>query len=506
MTEPVELEHGSSGLRRYVGVVRRRKWIVLAVLAAAIGAAALFSELQKPVYRAETKIVVGQGNSLFQPTVANAVQPFTATMSDLVESNVVATRVIARLGLHRSPEKLLSKVHVSTNPLTAVLKVSVDDSSRARAQHIARALGNVFSRLVHERFGHRQVTTTTGQVVEAPLTATVWDSAHVDRQKVAPKPVRNVAIAAALGLVLALLSAFLREHFDRRLRSREAVEEHFGVPVIGQIPFDPASKRNKGARILATGAGAEAFRSLRVNLEYLGVRRPLGTILVTSASPQQGKTTVTANLAAMIARSGATTIAVEGDLRRPRLHELFGVGVRPVGLTDVLVGSAALKDAIVEVPFAGDGREGFGKVVLLPSGQLPPNPAELLSSNQMKDLLEKLAAQYNYVLVDSSPVLAVADALGLARTVDGVILVARSNRTNADEANEVRALVDHLDLHFLGLVLTGVRPAAAYGYGYDAYVQPPASERGVAAAVPAIDGGKVAATSRRRPRLRGTPR
>src|SRR5205823_780504 len=186
MTEPVELEQGSSGLRRYVGVVRRRKWIVLA-------------ELQKPVYRAETKIVVGQGNSLFQPTVANAVQPFTATMSDLVESNVVATRVIARLGLHRSPEKLLSKVHVSTNPLTAVLKVSVDDSSRARAQHIARAVGNVFSRLVHERFGHRQVTTTTGQVVEAPLTATVWDSAHVDRQKVAPKPVRNVAIAAALG-------------------------------------------------------------------------------------------------------------------------------------------------------------------------------------------------------------------------------------------------------------------------------------------------------------------
>jgi len=103
-------------------------------------------------------------------------------------------------------------------------------------------------------------------------------------------------------------------------------------------------------------------------------------------------------------------------------------------------------------------------------------------------------------------VLAVADALGLARAVDGVILVARSNRTNADEANEVRALVDHLDLHFLGLVLTGVRPAAAYGYGYDAYVQPPPSERGVAAAVPAIDGGKVAATSRRRPRLRGTPR
>jgi receptor protein-tyrosine kinase len=507
MTEPVELERGTSGLRRYVGVVRRRKWIVLVVLAAAIGAAALFSALQKPVYRAETKIVVGQGNSLFQPTVANAVQPFTATMSDLVKSNIVATRVIARLGLHRSAEKLLSKVHVSTNPQTAVLKVSVDDSSRGRARHIAEAIGTVFSRLVHERFGNRQVTTTTGQVVEAPLTATVWDPAHIDQQKVAPKPVRNVAIAAALGLVLALLSAFLREHFDRRLRSREAVEEHFGVPVIGQIPFDPGNKRDRGSRILATGAAAEAFRSLRVNLEYLGVQRPLGTILVTSASPQQGKTTVTANLAAMIARSGATTIAVEGDLRRPRLHELFGVGVRPVGLTEVLVGAAPLEEAVVEVPFAvGDGREGSGRVVLLPSGQLPPNPAELLSSNQMKELLEQLATQYDYVLVDSSPVLAVADALGLARAVDGVVLVARSNRTNADEASEVRALVDHLGLHFVGLVLTGVRPAAAYGYGYDAYVQPSVPERGVATALPESDGAKVVSTSRRRSRLRGTPR
>jgi capsular exopolysaccharide synthesis family protein len=507
MTEPLAHEHDGSGLRRYLGVIRRRGGIVLIVLASAVGAAVLFSSLQKSVYRAETTIVIGQGNSLFQPTFANAVQPFTATMGDLVKTNIVATRVIQRLGLRRSPEKLLSKVHVSTNPQTANLKISVDDHDPGLARRIAQALGNVFHDLVAKRFGKPQVTTPAGQVVSGPLTATVWGAAHIDKGKVAPRPVRNVAIAAALGLVLALLAAFLREHFDRRLRTRESVEEHFGVPVIGQIPVDSGRRKDKGTRILATGAAAEAFRSLRVNLEYLGVGRPLGALLITSASPQQGKTTVTANLAAMIARSGATTIAVEGDLRRPRLHEVFGFGHRSLGLTDVLVGTARLEDVVVEVPFAvGDGRESAGKVVFLPSGPLPPNPAELLSSPQMKDLLDQLARQYDYVLIDSSPLLAVADALGLARAVDGVVLVARSNSTNSDEAREVRALVDHLDLHFLGLVLTGVRPVAAYGYGYDTYVEPATPDRPVTTAVPTIDGGKVAATSRRRSRSRGTPR
>jgi capsular exopolysaccharide synthesis family protein len=459
------------GLRHYVEVVRRRKWIILAVLVAAIGAAATFSALQQPRYRAETKIVVGQGNSLFQPTVSSAVQPFTATMGDLVRSRVVAVDAINRLGLRLSPQTLLSKLSVSINPQTAVVKISVDDRDPERARQLAGAVADAFTSLVKDRFGKPEQP-LPGVTVQPPLTATIWDPSHVQPGRVAPRPKQNIAIAAALGLVLALLAGFLVEHFDRRLRSRESVEEHFGVPVIGQIPFDTQGRRTRRTTVArSSGAGAEAFRAVRANLQYLGVERPLRTVLVTSAAPQQGKTTVTAGLATAIARSGATTIAVEGDLRQPRLHEPFGVARSERGLTSVLVGAAALDDVVVQVPLpvtAQDGRreQATATVALLPSGPLPPNPSELLSSTQMRELLERLGESYDYVLIDSPPLLAVADALELARIVDGVVLTARRNRSTTDEAREVRALVERLAIHLVGVVFTDIRSPVGYGYGY----------------------------------------
>jgi receptor protein-tyrosine kinase len=453
----------------------------------AIGAAAAFSALQQPRYRAETKIVVGQGNSLFQPTVSSAVQPFTATMGDLVKSRIVALDAIKRLGIAMSPQALLSKLSVSINPQTAVLKISVDDRNPQRAQQIGAAVADAFTGLVNDRFGRRQPT-RPGVTVQPPLTATIWDPSHVLPGRVAPRPKRNIALAAALGLVLALLGAFLVEHFDRRLRSRESVEEHFGVPVIGQVPFD---RQRRGTRPTTvpreSGAGSEAFRAVRANLLYLGVEHPLRTILVTSATPQQGKTTVTAGLAAAIARSGATTIAVEGDLRQPRLNEVFGLAKSERGLTSVLVGASSLEDVVLHVPLAmttQDGRkqQGTGAIALVPSGPLPPNPSELLSSAQMRQLLERLASSYDYVLIDSPPLLPVADAIELARVVDGVVLTARRNRSTTDDAREVRALVERLAINLVGVVFTDIKSPVGYGYGYgygsDRPAEPPGAEAG----------------------------
>ena len=469
MNDAPEPGSSSIGLRHYLDVVRRRKWIVLAVLAIVIGTAAAFSVLQQPTYRAETKIVVGQGNSLFQPAVSSAVQPFTATMGDLVKSRIVAVDAINRLGLKMSPQTLLNKLKVSINPQTAVLKISVDDRDPHQAERIGSAVAVSFTGLVTDRFG-KQGPSVAGQAAQPPLTATIWDPSHVLPGKVAPRTKRNIAIAAALGLVLALLAAFLSEHFDRRLRSRESVEDRFGVPVIGQIPFDRQGQRGRRTTVpRESGAEAEAFRAVRANLQYLGVERPLRTILVTSASPQQGKTTVTAGLAAAIARSGATTVAVEGDLRRPRLDEAFGIGNSRRGLTNILVGTASFEDVVVQVPLATQdpsGDQSAGGVALLPSGPLPPNPSELLSSAQMRQLLEQLAASYDDVLIDSPPLLPVADALELARVVDGVVLTARRNRATTDDAREVRALVERLSIHLVGLVFTDAKMSESYGYGY----------------------------------------
>jgi non-specific protein-tyrosine kinase len=303
---------------------------------------------------------------------------------------------------------------------------------------------------------------------------------------VAPRPKQDIAIATALGVVLALLAGFLVEHFDRRLRNRESVEQHFGIPVIGQIPFEREGRDKRRSTVSREfGAGAEAFRAVRANLQYLGVQRTLRTVLVTSAAPQQGKTTVTAGLATAIARSGATTIAVEGDLRQPRLHEPFGLPRSTLGLTSVLVGAAALEDVVVNVPLPTTRQDGrrqaaTATVALLPSGPLPPNPSELLSSGQMRDVLELLGSSYDYVLIDSPPLLAVADALELARAVDGVVLTARRNRSTTDEAREVRALVERLSIHLVGVVFTDIKSPAGYGYGYgggpDRSAEPPVEQ------------------------------
>jgi capsular exopolysaccharide synthesis family protein len=457
-------EGTSLGLRNYADALWRRKWLLVGVVAACVGLAVGVSSVQAKKYEATTKIVVGQGNGLIPSAYSNAVQPYTATMADLVKSNIVAETVKRQLRLTGSAQSLQNQISVSINPSTAVMTVNVVDRSPARAVQIAKSVGSVFSKLVKERFGSKP-TPLGGGTVQLPLTATVFDPAHASSTPVSPRPVRNAAIALAIGLVLGLLAVFLREHFDRGLRTREEVEESFGAPVIGQIPF--LRSRNVEFRPVAwEGHGdlAEAFRTLRANLQYLGVRRPLRTILVTSAAPEQGKTTVTINLALAIARSGSSAVVIEGDLRRPRLDR--ALELHPiVGLTNVLVGSASVEEALVEIPLPGTASLNAGQLSFLSSGPLPPNPTELLASAQMSSLLERVAVTHDHVIIDSPPLLGLADALELARMVDGVVLVARRNSATVDDARELRVLTERSGIRVVGTVFTDVEATRTYGYG-----------------------------------------
>jgi receptor protein-tyrosine kinase len=482
--ERVESEQGLD-VRRYLGVLQRRRWIILSVTVLCAATAAFLSlAVITPLYRAETKIVVGQGNSLFEPGAANAVQPFTATMSDLVQSNVVASRVVDSLELAETPESLLESVSVSINPQTAVLEVDVTDAQPAKARAIADEIGRVFSALVAERFGDGPVS-TTGESVP-PLTATVWDPAHVDPEQVSPRPVRDIGLAIALGLILGVMAAFLRDNLDRRLRDREAVEQVYRAPVIGQIPFPPL--RGDGQALAWNGfrPGTESFQSLRANLQFLGVQRPLRSLLITSATAEQGKTTVAANLALALARSGAATVIVEADLRRPRLEQRLGVERGPRGLTAVLVGSANLDDALVPIPralvgdSAPDGRTAAAD--FLPSGPLPPNPSGLLASARMLQVLDELSIRYEHVIIDSPPLLPVSDALELAPGVDGVLLVVRRNRARRDEGREVRAMLDRLGIDLVGTIFTDVEARHGYYAPYEDVTPSRRSRRGARAA------------------------
>jgi capsular exopolysaccharide synthesis family protein len=473
MSDPRDFESAGTGLRHYLDVIRRRKWVVISITAVCVAAALVLSLTQKPVYRAATKIVIGQGGGLVQPGFANSIQPYTATMSDLISSDIVAKNVIDSLQLEMTPHELLSKISTSINPQTAVVDVYVDDHDKTQAVRIDQQVATVFSRLVTDRFGRASAASGTTQ----PLSANVFDPAHALPGRVSPRPARNIAVALVLGLILGLVAAFLREHFDRGLRTREDVESAFGLPVIGQVPFPTKGKEERRVAFEGRGETAEAFRGLRANLQYLAVQRPLRTILITSASPEQGKTTVTANLAVTIARSGASVVVVDADLRRPRLEATFGVDARGVGLTSVLVGAAELAEVLRDVELPQDARREAGRLAFVPSGPLPPNPSELLTSAQMTALLDRLSATFDYVLVDSPPVLLVADALELARDVDGVVLVVRRGSASTDEARELRATVDRLGIHLVGAVFTDVDPVRSYGSYGESSPPPPSGGR-----------------------------
>jgi len=445
-----DAERGGLALSHSVRVIRRRRWVIVAMLAAAIAAAALFSFLQQSVYSAEAKIVIGQGNTMFQPQNGNAVQPFTATMADLIMSEVVAKDVISNLRLTTSPSALLSNVSVSTNPQTAVLQLTVHAHSAAEAQTIASEFSTVFVHLVQVRFGKGQ---SGFNGTQSSITAVVFDPAHIVPGKVSPRLARNIAVAAALGIVLGLAAAFVVEQFDGTLRTTEEIEAALGIRVIGRVPVQSLGRLTDATTVWETQSGvAEAYRTLRAILSSLPSGGHVRTLLLSSPTEGHGKESVAANLAAAIANAGTRTLLIEGDLRQRLLDAL---DPRAPGLMSVLTGDASLGRAARRI-LAPPVAKGAVAVSLdfLPSGANGPGLAELLSSGPMAELLAAAADQYDRVLIDGAPFLGVADALLLAHAVDGVLLVVARDELDAQEANELRFLFERLGAHPLGVIVT----------------------------------------------------
>lgn len=193
---------------------------------------------------------------------------------------------------------------------------------------------------------------------------------------------------------------------------------------------------------------AEAYRQLRTNIQFASLDRPLRTLLVTSTSPEEGKSTTLANLAITMAQADRKVILVDCDLRRPSLHQLFRVG-NGIGLTTTVADHSATDFPLMETEVPN--------LWLLPSGPLPPNPSELLGSQRMSSVIDKLKTQADYVLFDSPPIIAVTDAAVLASKVDGVILVIRAGKTKREHAQRSKELLDKVGANLIGVVLNGVR-------------------------------------------------
>lgn len=441
-------------VRDYLRVLGRRWKIVIVCLVLGVAVAMLVSTLSPRRYTATSELLVSavatsnqtdlnQGSAFAQSRVKSYVA--------VVTSPDVLDKVRSDLSLSMSNEDLKSRLTATAQADTTLLSISATDSSAALSASIANSAARAFITVAED------FETPAGSA-SSTIKVLITTPALAPSSPQSPNVPVNVAIGLFLGLLVGLSGAALRELLDVSIKAPEDLATTASAPLLAAIVADTQTHRQPiAAKVNARGPRAEGFRQLRTNLQFVDVDHPPRVISVNSAVPGEGKTATAINIAAALAESGAKVCLVDADLRRPMIAEVMGL-VSDVGLTSVLIGHVPLAEAVQEV----------GTLRVLTSGPLPPNPSELLASNHTQDLIRSIAAEHDFVIVDTAPLLPVADGAEVAAAADGSILVARWGSTTFAQVRRSTEALERVDARLLGVVLNRVpgRFAGAYGYTY----------------------------------------
>lgn len=447
--------------------ITRKYWIlvlVLTLLGVAVGIG--YTYIAKPKYRAQTELYVSV-QSTTQGTAelaqgSNYARQAILSYQRVVTTDSVLTPVIDELGLSMTPQELAAELKVTVPTNTTILQIQATDDDAKRAALIANEVGNKFSNLARAEL--------EGQVGggESEVKITQIESAQIPEKQVSPSLKLDLLLGLIAGLMIGFGAAVVRDALDTRIHSVSDVEEVSDLPVLGVIP--DAQNDNETALVVENdpqGVRSEAYRALRTNVQFLtvntlvsqaGAAQPrhsaragslreehLGKVFVlTSAGPGDGKTTTSTNLATALAQFGAKVALIDADLRRPSVAEYMGIE-GGAGLSDVLVGRADIADVVQ--PWGND------ELSVLPSGKIPPNPSELVGSTEMEKLVHELRAHFDYVIIDSPPVMAATDAILVSKVSDGVILVVSCGKSRKPEVDQCIHRLETADVQIRGLVV-----------------------------------------------------
>ena len=450
-------------------ILMRTRWVAIAAIAIAGGLIGLsMSLLVTPRYesRIQFYVTVAGGDTAaaaYQGSLGaqQRVQSYAA----LVATTNVTREVIGEAAVDRSPETVASSVSAEADARTVLLDVAVTDPEPQVAFRLAEAYGTVMPEMI-------RALETPSDGGNALAKVTVINPPALATDPVAPKTVRNIMLGTALGIIVGVAIVLLSNLLDRRVRGKDEIESIASAAVIGSIPFRRAEDRKDGEDHLVPfrkghSPAAEAFRRLRTNLQFLNVDNPPRVLVVTSSVAMEGKSETSVNLSLALAESGNKVLLIEADLRRPKVVTYMSMPDK-VGLTNVLSGQAEVDDVVQQSRHDG--------VDVLACGPLPPNPSELLASEVAQRLFVELRQKYDYVIVDTPPLLPVTDGALLAKSTDGALLVVREGRTTSDQLSQAVDNLTKADAKLLGVISVANKPVrkGTAGY-YDSYYYAPSA-------------------------------
>lgn len=510
-----QTERAPADLRWYIAITRRHKFLIIAVTALVLGATFVFTIRQTPLYTSQSKVLV-------QPVgvLSYSRQPVEPVMPDergVAASEVVAGTVKEMTGYEGLAAELLGGLQVTIEPDSSflILKYSDPDPTRAKEMADAFAQGYITHRnqesaeaadyqsqpIRDEITGLRESIPRLEKAVASlemddpswagtnalltnaysrlnylqqqmiPYDGYVPDGGKQVEQAVlpaspsSPNVARNLTLALALGLVIGFGATLARERLDDRLRGSRDLDSAIGAPILATIPKVAEWKQKDATILMSTsaprGTVAEAYRTLRTNLQFIGKDQGVKVIMITSPTANEGKTTTTANLAATLAQAGTRVVAIGCDLRKPRLQGFFATSNRR-GLTSVLSGTATLAEVAQRIP-------GLDSLRVITGGPVPDNPAELLGSEAMAAVIEEVRRYADFVLLDLPPVLAVSDPLVVAPMSDGVLVVADAQSTARGAVSHTREQLEKVGANIIGCVLNNFDPHLVNYYPYENY-------------------------------------
>lgn len=425
----------------FARILRTRWRIICAATGIAIIGAFAYSLTVAPVYQASTRLFVATASAGSNSEIYDGglfAERRVLSYIELLTGDILAQRTIDKLGLDMSVSELQDQIEASSPADTVVIDVAVSDRSAARARDIANGLSDEFVVMAAEL-----ETPTLGAQPNARVI--VQQRADIPGSSAAPKTARTMAVAALLGAIVGIIIALVRGRSDDAVRSPRALEEATGVGLLAEIPIQAKLRENPQISFQSDSSPpAEAFRDLRVNLKFLEVADGPRVLTMTSAMPEEGRTSTAINLALALAESGHTVIVVDGDMRRPRIARYLNLSGQN-GLSNVLGGEVAVREALQQT--------SSPRLTALTSGPLPPSPTELLESPATADVLNELSAQFDYVVVDT-PSLLKPDGAILAAASQGVLMIARFGTTQRDDLVQGCNSLNRAGAPLVGTVLT----------------------------------------------------